>query len=48
MGTGAQALWKYEISSTGVIAHHDTELLPNGNILTLVWRKIEKKDAKKI
>lgn len=48
MGTGAETLWKYEISSTGSIAHHDAVLLPNGNILTIVWHKIEKKDAKKV
>jgi hypothetical protein len=29
------------------MAHHDTEMLPNGNILMLVWGKIEKQDVKK-
>ncbi|MBP9812241.1 aryl-sulfate sulfotransferase, partial [Candidatus Gracilibacteria bacterium] len=47
MGTGGELLWKYEISSSGTIAHHDALLLPNGNILTMVWHKIEKKDVKK-
>ena len=31
--------WSYEYSSADHIAHHDAELLPNGNILFLTWEK---------
>ncbi len=30
-----------------MVAHHDAILLSNGNILTMVWQKIDKKDVKK-
>ncbi|WGK63604.1 aryl-sulfate sulfotransferase [Croceiramulus getboli] len=31
--------WEYPISSYEEIAHHDTEMLPNGNLLVLVWKR---------
>ena len=31
--------WEYIISDENKIAHHDIEMLPNGNILVLVWIK---------
>jgi hypothetical protein len=33
--------WEYEYSSENYISHHDTELLPNGNVLFIVWEKID-------
>ncbi|CAL67866.1 aryl-sulfate sulfotransferase [Christiangramia forsetii] len=36
--TGAE-LWKYEYSSEDYLAHHDVEMLPNGNVLILAWDK---------
>ena len=32
--------WEYETASANQLAHHDVELLPNGNVLFLVWEKI--------
>lgn len=32
--------WEFEYASDIVLAHHDLELLPNGNILFLAWEKI--------
>jgi hypothetical protein len=37
--------WEYEYSSENYIAHHDIERLPNGNILLLVWEKIDTPQA---
>lgn len=33
--------WSYEISNASEIAHHDVEMLQNGNVLVLIWEKIE-------
>ena len=33
--------WEYEYFSESFIAHHDVDLLPNGNVLFLVWEKID-------
>lgn len=35
-----QTLWEYTIASKTELAHHDVELLPNGNVMTIVWEKI--------
>ena len=32
--------WEYEYASETYIAHHDVELLPNGNVLFLAWEKV--------
>jgi len=31
--------WEYNYSSEDYISHHDVELLPNGNVLFLVWER---------
>ena len=41
-----QTLWEYEIASETELAHHDLELLPNGNVLTIVWEEITTEQAK--
>jgi len=33
--------WEFEYASADYIAHHDVELLPNGNVLFLAWEKID-------
>lgn len=37
--------WEYEYSSTNYIAHHDVEMLSNGNVLFLVWERISALEA---
>ena len=37
--------WEYTISSENEIAHHDVEMLPKGNVLVLVWDKIDEQEA---
>lgn len=37
--------WEYEYASDDFLAHHDVELLKNGNILFLVWEKISANKA---
>ncbi|WP_034058143.1 aryl-sulfate sulfotransferase [Lacinutrix jangbogonensis] len=37
--------WEYITSSEDEISHHDVEMLPNGNILILVWEKIDEVEA---
>lgn len=34
-------VWEYEYESDTYISHHDVELLPNGNVLMLVWELID-------
>tara|TARA_B100001996_G_scaffold186163_1_gene142377 strand:+ start:1934 stop:3259 length:1326 start_codon:yes stop_codon:yes gene_type:complete len=38
-------IWEYMVSSNNSIAHHDVELLPNGNVLMLIWERIENEIA---
>ena len=33
--------WEYSLSTADFILHHDVEMLPNGNILVLVWERID-------
>ena len=40
MTADQQILWEYTIASKTELAHHDVELLPNGNVMTIVWAKI--------
>lgn len=37
--------WSYEISNQAQIQHHDICLMPNGNILVLLWQKILPEEA---
>ncbi len=32
--------WEYNYTSENYIGHHDVDLLPNGNVLFLVWEKV--------
>ena len=32
--------WAFEYASENYLAHHDVEILPNGNVLFLAWEKI--------
>jgi hypothetical protein len=35
--------WQYKISNDSIVLHHDIEPLPNGNILAIAWKKIDKR-----
>ena len=37
--------WNFEYSSEDYITHHDAEMLPNGNVITLVWERIPAEEA---
>lgn len=39
--------WEYIISDENQIAHHDIEMMPNGNILAIVWKRKSAEEAKK-
>ena len=41
-------LWNYDLSNNESISHHDIEILPNGNILAMVWDRIDADTAKEI
>ncbi|MEE2887607.1 MAG: aryl-sulfate sulfotransferase, partial [Planctomycetota bacterium] len=38
-------VWEYKDSDSNHCAHHDVEVLPNGNILILAWQRISEADA---
>ncbi|MBC7865383.1 MAG: hypothetical protein IAF38_20575, partial [Bacteroidia bacterium] len=38
-GFNGNFIWSYTISSTTQCQHHDIRVLPNGNVLALVWEK---------
>ncbi|MDC6366572.1 MULTISPECIES: arylsulfotransferase family protein [Flavobacteriaceae] len=37
--------WNFDYSSEDYITHHDVELLPNGNLITIVWEKKTMEEA---
>lgn len=37
--------WEYTLADNTKIAHHDVELLPNGNVLFLVWERMTLSEA---
>lgn len=37
--------WEYTYSSENHLAHHDVEMLPNGNVLFLAWEKLSMIEA---
>ncbi len=37
--------WEYSLSNADFILHHDVEMLPNGNVLLLVWERIPEAEA---
>jgi len=41
----SNVIWEYTISSDTECQHHDISYLPNGNILAVVWEKIEAVEA---
>lgn len=38
--------WNFDYSSGDYITHHDAEILPNGNVLALVWERRSRLEAK--
>lgn len=43
-----EVTWSYEYSDENHIAHHDSEMLPNGNILFLSWERKSVEEANEI
>lgn len=39
--------WEYRYASSEYIAHHDVDMVPNGNVLILAWQRIDLETAKK-
>lgn len=37
--------WEYNYASDDKIAHHDVEMLPNGNVLFIAWERISSDEA---
>ena len=35
-----ELLWSYELNTTEARLHHDIEILPNGNILMIAWKRV--------
>jgi hypothetical protein len=40
-----QVLWRYDIASERFHAHHDIQVLPNGNVLVLSWERLDENEA---
>ena len=38
-------LWQFEVNNDTELMHHDFEILPNGNILILIWEKFTSDEA---
>ena len=38
-------LWEFTVSDDNFIAHHDVEMLPNGNVLMMIWERITNQTA---
>ncbi len=46
-GVDGKVDWEYKCSSSDYLAHHDVDMMPNGNILILAWKKVDLETAKK-
>lgn len=40
-----ELIWSYQISNDTFSQHHDFEVMPNGNILVLIWERIDRDSA---
>lgn len=38
--------WEYTYASSDYLAHHDVDMMPNGNVLILAWHKVDFETAK--
>ncbi|MFM1808438.1 MAG: hypothetical protein RLZZ242_1163 [Bacteroidota bacterium] len=45
INTQNQVVWEFKISTENEITHHDLHLLPNGNVLVLVWQRVTRDEA---
>ncbi len=45
LGIDGSVQWSFEYSSEDYIAHHDAELLPNGNIIFQIWERKTAEEA---
>ena len=45
IGKDGETVWNFDYSKNGHTTHHDVELLPNGNVLTIVWETMSREIA---
>ena len=45
VGWNSNVSWSYTLSDTANAIHHDFKVMPNGNILVIVWKKKDKLDT---
>ena len=45
LDSSSNVIWQYEVNSDSTLAHHDLEVLPNGNILILAIESISAQEA---
>ena len=43
--SNGNTIWEFTVSDENFIAHHDVEMLPNGNVLMMVWERITNQTA---
>ncbi|MEK9566865.1 MAG: aryl-sulfate sulfotransferase [Flavobacteriaceae bacterium] len=48
MSPEGTTLWEYELNTESELLHHDFEILPNGNILILVWEGFQAEVAQNL
>jgi hypothetical protein len=41
-------IWEYEVNTSKELLHHDFQIMPNGNILALVWEKFTSEESKEL
>jgi hypothetical protein len=45
IGKDGVTMWNFDYSKNGHTSHHDVELLPNGNVITIVWERMPQEVA---
>ncbi|WP_369992595.1 arylsulfotransferase family protein [Winogradskyella sp.] len=48
LNSDGSTAWEFPYSSPNFIAHHDVEILPNGNILFIAWERITSTEAAQV
>lgn len=45
---GGNLIWSFKSQDYGIIAHHDYEIMPNGNFVIIAWEDVTNEEAKSI
>jgi len=48
LSPSGDTIWEYQVNSENELLHHDFEILPNGNILLMIWERFDTIQSKSL